>query len=111
MVALPPHTHQRYTDARTHLYKIPHLPRTVYFFNFATGESQWDHPLDAHFRALFETERRALAPPAAPPLEAAAGMSPVTPALVTLTSAFCCRPPRLCCADGSSSVGRGEVSW
>eukprot|EP00667_Euglena_gracilis_P031493 EG_transcript_45794 len=29
----------------------------VYFFNFATGESMWDHPLDAHFKQLYVIEK------------------------------------------------------
>ena len=30
----------------------------VYYFNFATGESVWDHPCDEHYRKLFEEEKR-----------------------------------------------------
>ena len=33
----------------------------VYYFNFATGESVWDHPCDEHYRKLFEEEKRKLA--------------------------------------------------
>ncbi|TPX32185.1 hypothetical protein SmJEL517_g04616 [Synchytrium microbalum] len=30
---------------------------TVYYFNFTTGESLWDHPCDEHYRKLYETEK------------------------------------------------------
>ena len=30
----------------------------VFYFNFATGESVWDHPCDEHYRKLFEEEKR-----------------------------------------------------
>ena len=29
----------------------------MYYFNFATGESLWEHPKDEHYRALFEEEK------------------------------------------------------
>ena len=29
----------------------------VYYFNFATGESQWDHPCDEEFRELYREQR------------------------------------------------------
>ncbi|KAG5508247.1 hypothetical protein JKF63_05503 [Porcisia hertigi] len=29
----------------------------VYYFNFQTGESLWDHPMDAHYKSLVEKER------------------------------------------------------
>eukprot|EP00667_Euglena_gracilis_P025455 EG_transcript_29895 len=34
----------------------------VYYFNFATGDSLWDHPMDAHYRQLFEQEKQKLQP-------------------------------------------------
>ena len=36
------------------------LVASVYYFNFATGESVWDHPSDGKFRALFEKEKAKL---------------------------------------------------
>eukprot|EP00996_Jenningsia_fusiforme_P000774 NODE_16_length_4662_cov_11.604379_g13_i0.p1 GENE.NODE_16_length_4662_cov_11.604379_g13_i0~~NODE_16_length_4662_cov_11.604379_g13_i0.p1 ORF type:complete len:1409 (-),score=337.43 NODE_16_length_4662_cov_11.604379_g13_i0:361-4587(-) len=33
----------------------------VYYFNFATGESLWDHPLDEHFKQVLQDERKRLA--------------------------------------------------
>ena len=30
----------------------------VYYFNFSTGESVWDHPCDEHYRKLFDEEKR-----------------------------------------------------
>eukprot|EP00983_Pelagomonas_calceolata_P017518 548947-Pelagomonas_calceolata.AAC.2 len=33
------------------------LKGDVYYFNFANGESIWDHPLDEHYRKLFLQER------------------------------------------------------
>ncbi|TPX32244.1 hypothetical protein SeMB42_g07641 [Synchytrium endobioticum] len=30
---------------------------TIYYFNFVTGESLWDHPCDEHYRKLYETEK------------------------------------------------------
>ena len=32
----------------------------VYYFNFATGESLWDHPMDGHYKELFQAERAKL---------------------------------------------------
>eukprot|EP00746_Dinoflagellata_sp_MGD_P163565 gnl/MRDRNA2_/MRDRNA2_91678_c0_seq1.p1 gnl/MRDRNA2_/MRDRNA2_91678_c0~~gnl/MRDRNA2_/MRDRNA2_91678_c0_seq1.p1 ORF type:complete len:293 (-),score=75.21 gnl/MRDRNA2_/MRDRNA2_91678_c0_seq1:140-1018(-) len=29
----------------------------IFYFNFETGESVWDHPVDEHYRALFEEEK------------------------------------------------------
>ncbi|KAL0175303.1 hypothetical protein M9458_031271, partial [Cirrhinus mrigala] len=29
----------------------------VYYFNFSTGQSTWDHPCDEHYRRLVELER------------------------------------------------------
>jgi len=29
----------------------------VYYFNFSTGQSTWDHPCDEHYRQLVERER------------------------------------------------------
>ena len=29
----------------------------IYYFNFKTGQSTWDHPMDVHYRELVETER------------------------------------------------------
>ncbi|CAM9911032.1 unnamed protein product, partial [Phaeothamnion confervicola] len=30
----------------------------IYYFNFATGESTWDHPCDEYYRKLYEKEER-----------------------------------------------------
>ena len=30
----------------------------VYYFNFASGESQWDHPCDEEFRELYREQRQ-----------------------------------------------------
>ena len=29
----------------------------IYYFNFATGDSEWDHPCDEYFRSMVEEER------------------------------------------------------
>ena len=29
----------------------------IYYFNFETGESTWDHPCDEHYKKLFEREK------------------------------------------------------
>jgi len=31
----------------------------IYYFNFATGESTWDHPCDEFYRTLYEKEKKA----------------------------------------------------
>jgi hypothetical protein len=28
----------------------------LYYFNFRSGQSMWDHPMDSHFKGLFQTE-------------------------------------------------------
>ena len=33
------------------------LEGEIFYFNFSTGESTWDHPCDEHFRELYEKER------------------------------------------------------
>ena len=33
----------------------------VYYFNFKTGDSIWDHPMDDHFKRKFKTEKERLA--------------------------------------------------
>ena len=32
----------------------------IYYFNFATGESIWDHPCDDYYRGMVEEERNKL---------------------------------------------------
>ena len=32
----------------------------IYYFNFDTGESQWDHPCDDHFKAKYSEEKKKL---------------------------------------------------
>ncbi len=29
----------------------------IYYFNFVTGESIWDHPCDEYYRKLYESEK------------------------------------------------------
>ena len=29
----------------------------IYYFNFATGDSEWDHPCDEYFKSMVEGER------------------------------------------------------
>jgi len=31
----------------------------IYYFNFASGESTWDHPCDEYYRTLYEKEKKA----------------------------------------------------
>ena len=44
------------------------LTGDIYYFNFTTGESNWDHPCDEFYRILVETTRakRQQEPPSAP---------------------------------------------
>ena len=30
----------------------------IYYFNFASGESTWDHPCDEHYRSLYEKQKQ-----------------------------------------------------
>ena len=30
----------------------------VYYFNFSTGESTWDHPCDGYYKRLYEEEKK-----------------------------------------------------
>jgi centrosomal protein CEP164 len=30
----------------------------IYYFNFATGESTWDHPCDGYYKRLYEEEKK-----------------------------------------------------
>ncbi|KAJ1463325.1 hypothetical protein M885DRAFT_430258, partial [Pelagophyceae sp. CCMP2097] len=30
----------------------------IYYFNFASGESTWDHPCDEYYRNLYEEQRK-----------------------------------------------------
>ena len=30
----------------------------MYYFNFSTGESSWDHPCDKHYKLLYEKEKK-----------------------------------------------------
>ena len=30
----------------------------IYYFNFATGASTWDHPCDEYYRTLYEEEKK-----------------------------------------------------
>ena len=29
----------------------------IYYFNFSTGDSEWDHPCDEYFKTMVEDER------------------------------------------------------
>lgn len=33
------------------------MTEDVYYFNFSTGQSTWDHPCDEHYRSLVVQER------------------------------------------------------
>lgn len=37
-----------------------HVTGDIYYFNFANGESMWDHPCDDHYRKLVVQEREKL---------------------------------------------------
>ena len=37
----------------------------IYYFNFANGQSTWDHPCDEHYRNLVIQERGKLSTPGA----------------------------------------------
>ena len=30
----------------------------MYYFNFSTGESVWDHPCDEYYRKLYDEEKQ-----------------------------------------------------
>ena len=30
----------------------------IYYFNFSTGESTWDHPCDGYYKRLYEEEKK-----------------------------------------------------
>ncbi|KAG5498414.1 hypothetical protein JIQ42_03220 [Leishmania sp. Namibia] len=47
----------------------------VYYFNFKTGESSWDHPMDGVFRQRFEQEKAAARKPALAAASTAANRS------------------------------------
>jgi hypothetical protein len=34
----------------------------IYYFNFNTGESTWDHPCDEYYKRLYEDEKKKQAP-------------------------------------------------
>ena len=51
----------------------------IYYFNFSTGESVWEHPCDKHYKQLFEEERESLRKRRA---ENGAASSP-SPAMIT----------------------------
>ena len=36
----------------------------LYYFNFQTGESVWDHPCDDHYRSMYQEEKRKTSKPA-----------------------------------------------
>jgi centrosomal protein CEP164 len=29
----------------------------IFYFNFITGESKWEHPLDSHYKNLYSNEK------------------------------------------------------
>ena len=41
----------------THLLFSKTTEGDIYYFNFVTGESLWDHPCDAHYKKKVEEER------------------------------------------------------
>ena len=50
----PPARRSRRRRRRRRIRRI----RAVYYFNFATGESTWDHPCDEHYRTLYEKQKQ-----------------------------------------------------
>ena len=40
--------------------KSPAVSDEIYYFNFETGESTWDHPSDEYYKRLYTTEKRKL---------------------------------------------------
>lgn len=30
----------------------------IYYFNFSSGESTWDHPCDGYYKSLYEEEKK-----------------------------------------------------
>jgi hypothetical protein len=40
--------------------KSPAVSEEIYYFNFETGESTWDHPSDEYYKTLYRDEKRKL---------------------------------------------------
>ena len=65
-----------------------------YYYDSTTGESQWEHPLDVEFRALYEQRKQRQARDADPAWaahDAAADLPPVAP--TSLSAAATAHPP------------------
>ena len=52
--------------------------RAVYYFNFASGESTWDHPCDEHYRSLYEKQKQRKLKEATSPASTPAETAPRT---------------------------------
>ena len=39
------------------LFSYDEVRKSWYYFNFGTGETQWEHPLDQHFKSIVEQAR------------------------------------------------------
>lgn len=68
----------------------------IYYFNFQTGESVWDHPCDEYYKNLYATEKanleRRRATERERPASAAAGARPTTAGIVRPGTAAGIRP-------------------
>lgn len=68
----------------------------IYYFNFQTGESVWDHPCDEYYKNLYATEKanleRRRAAERERPASAAAGARPTTAGIVRPGTAAGIRP-------------------
>ena len=68
----------------------------IYYFNFQTGESVWDHPCDEYYKNLYATEKanleRRRAAERERPASAAAGSRPTTAGIVRPGTAAGSRP-------------------
>jgi hypothetical protein len=53
------------TDFRTLLTPSQNITGDLYYFNFDTGQSIWDHPCDEHYRKLVIQERERWSAPGA----------------------------------------------
>jgi len=71
----------------------------VFYFNFETSESSWEHPCDEKYRNLVEVEKRKHANPDA----AAGGLSPTNDSSRTPQD-------RKCAADGDAACGASGLT-
>src|SRR6476660_3252229 len=58
---------------------------SIYYFNFKTGESVWDHPCDEYYRRMYREEKekrdRVKGEPVGEPLSCSVAVAPVVPAV------------------------------